>query len=86
MRRGAGASFSSVNLVASSRTVSGGLVGTSQPRPQARSVVATVTRVAATSPIDVQLCGTSRFAGTNARWPASSGLASTKLKIELASM
>src|SRR6266568_2696046 len=83
---GAGALFSSVNRVASSRTVSGGLVGTSQPRPHARSVVAAVTRAVAMSLIEVQLCGSSSFAGTQARLPASSGLANTKLKIELASM
>jgi len=49
-------------------------------------VVAAVTRAVATSLTDVQLWGTSSFAGTHARLPARSGLASMKLKIELASM
>ena len=43
------------NLMASSRTVSAGLVGTSHACPQACSLVATMTRVLATSAIDVQL-------------------------------
>ena len=83
---GAGRPLRVVNLVARSRIVKAGLVGTSHACPQARSCVATVTRVLATSAIDVQLWGTSRGAGTYARLPADNGAARATLKIELASM
>src|SRR5215813_4086716 len=52
---GAGEPVASVNRVASSRTVSGSLVGTCQARPQARSSVAAMTSIDAASLIDVQL-------------------------------
>src|SRR5690348_13463492 len=82
---GSGAPTTVANRCASSRTVNGGFVGTSQAFPQARSSVATVTSVVAASPIEVQLCGTSNAAGRYARLPASTGAASPKLKMELAS-
>ena len=64
MSFGAGACASVVKRVLISRTVSGGLVGTSHARPQAFSVVAAAIKVVATSGIEVQLCGTSNAAGT----------------------
>ena len=57
-----------MNLVASSRTVSGALVGISQARPHARGG-GDGDQGAGTSPIVVQVCGTSRFAGTNTALP-----------------
>src|SRR5947207_12847034 len=83
---GSGASIACAYRFASSRTVSGGLVGTSHARPQPRSSVATLASVFATSEIDVQLCGTSNGVGTYARFPVSTGAPSTTLKIEFASM
>src|SRR5215469_3481638 len=53
-----GAPLASANLVASSRMVSAGLVGTSHAWPYARSSAATAASVRAQSAIDVQLCGT----------------------------
>src|SRR4030095_12740397 len=79
---GAGRPLSVVNLVASSRTVNAGLVGTRHGCPPARSRAATTTSVLATSAIDVQLWGTSRAAGTYARLRADSGAARAKVKIE----
>src|SRR5436305_1689361 len=81
---GAGAWLTSVKYPASSRSVSGPLVGTCQALPHACSLVAAVTSMAATSLIEVQLCGTSSGIGAYARRPASSGLPSATEKIELA--
>ncbi|MFC7478794.1 hypothetical protein ACFQX7_00250 [Luedemannella flava] len=62
--RAFGAPLTATKRSASWRTVRAGLLGTSHARPNARSSVATATRVRAASVVEVKVCGTSSGAGT----------------------
>ena len=57
------------SALASARSVSGGGVGTCQARPSARSSVPSAASMRTDVTGEGELCGTSRFAGTDARFP-----------------